>query len=137
MTFEIFEHTADVGIRVHAADEASLFHDAAEALFSLLVVNLGDVRPVVERPLTIEGAERDLLLFDWLNELLYVFETEQLVFAQFQVTLHADRLSAIARGEALDRARHELHHEVKAITYHGLKVEQTNNGWIAEVIVDI
>ncbi len=77
------------------------------------------------------------MLFDWLTELLYIFETERLVLAQFSVRLTAAGLSAVVRGEPLDTTRQVFAHEVKAITYHGLKVEQTASGWQAEVIVDI
>lgn len=137
MPFEIFEHTADLGIRVEAAEEAALFEDAARGLFSVVVVNLEEVRPVLERTFVVAGTERDYLLFDWLSELLYAFDSEQLLFASFEVQLDADGLRATARGEPLDRARHELDHEVKAITYHELKVEATESGWRAEFIVDI
>ena len=60
-----------------------------------------------------------------------------MLFSRFEVKVRPDGLTAAAWGEELDRERHELGHEVKAITYHGLKVEETANGWLAELIVDI
>jgi SHS2 domain-containing protein len=95
------------------------------------------VQLVCTKAFALRGTRRDELLFDWLSELLYVFETERLVLAEFQVTLQDDGLQAEAAGERLDPARHQLEHEVKAITYHNLVVEQTPEGWRAEVIVDI
>ncbi|HEY4309641.1 MAG TPA: archease [Pirellulales bacterium] len=135
--YEVFEHTADLGLRVIAADLETLFADAARGLMSIVVANLDDVRPVRERPFEVAGAQTDFLLFDWLSELLYVFETERLLLADFTVRLTSDGLTATARGEQLDPARHVLAHEVKAVTYHALNVEQTDAGWQAEVIVDI
>jgi SHS2 domain-containing protein len=135
--YEVFDHTADLGLRVRAADLNSLLADAARGLFSVLVANLDQVRPVQEKAYDIAGTEHDYLLFDWLTELLYTFETEKLVLCQFDVRVDADGLHATCRGEPIDRQRHILDHEVKAITYHELKVSRENGGWMAEVIVDI
>jgi SHS2 domain-containing protein len=135
--YEVFEHTADLGLRVIAADLETLFADAARGLMSIVVANVDDVRPARERRFEVAGVQIDFLLFDWLSELLYVFETERLLLADFTVRLTSAGLTATARGEPLDPARHVLAHEVKAVTYHGLNVEQTDAGWQAEVIVDI
>jgi SHS2 domain-containing protein len=135
--FEVFEHTADLGLRVRAATEEALFQDAARGLFSLIVSNLADVQLTETHSLRIEGTEREYLLFDWLNELLYWFESRRLVLADFQVQLTPDGLTAVCRGEPLAEDRHRLEHEVKAITYHGLKMERTGENWQAELIVDI
>lgn len=135
--YEIFEHTADLGLRVRAADLPTLFADAARGLTSMIAANLDAVQPVREVPLRVESGSIDLLLFDWLTEILYLFESEHLLLSQFDIRLAGDALDATARGEPLDELRHQLEHEVKAITYHGLKVEQTSDGWLAEVIVDI
>src|SRR5439155_27271558 len=95
------------------------------------------VRPLHQVEVRLKGTDREYLLFDWLKELLYRFDAEHLLFGRFEVHVTPDGLTGKAWGEPLDRARHELGHEVKAITYHGLKVEQTPDGWLAEVIVDI
>ena len=134
--YELFEHTADLGLRVRAPDLPRLFEDAAAGLFSMIVEELprgGDRRIEVR----IEGQRYDYLLFDWLNELLYRFETEQLILGEFSVQLDPAGLRAEARGERADPERHRLLHEVKAITYHRLLVEQRNGDWFAELIVDI
>ena len=65
------------------------------------------------------------------------FDAEHLVLGRFEVHVNGHSLSGTAWGEPLDPARHVLSHEVKAITYHGLRVEPTADGWLAEVIVDI
>lgn len=134
---ELFEHTADLGLRAEAATLEGLFAEAAACLLSAIVEEPSAVRPNVEVPIRIDGTDREFLLFDWLKELLLRFETDQMLFSEFAVTVRDDGLSATIRGEALDPARHQLAHEVKAITYHELKVVPADAGWLAEVIVDI
>ena len=135
--YETFEHTADLGLRVRAADLDSLFADAGRGLFSLMVANLDAVGLVEEVSLGVVGDELDYLLFDWLNELLYIFETRRLVQVEFHVHVSDGGVQATARGEPFDPSRHQSEHEVKAITYHELKVANEDSDWIAEVIVDI
>jgi SHS2 domain-containing protein len=134
---EVFEHTADLGLRVRAADLDTLFAEAGEALFATLVENPQAVEPRQEVAINLSGDDLEYLFFDWLNRLLSLFETEHLLLCKFRVSVGSDGLTGTAWGEALDRARHELGHEVKAITYHALKVERVEGGWLAEVIVDI
>jgi SHS2 domain-containing protein len=135
--YETFEHTADLGLRVRAPDVNSLFAEAAEALFAVIVDDLASVKATTSVEIELTESEREYLLFDWLKELLYRFDAEHLLFSRFDVHVTETGLTATARGEPLDRARHTLAHEVKAITYHGLRVEMTAGGWLAEVIVDI
>jgi SHS2 domain-containing protein len=135
--YETFDHTADLGLRVRAADVDTLFAEAAQALFAAIVENLGTVEPRQRLDLEIAGDEKEYLLFDWLKELLYHFDSEHVLLSRFEVHVRAGGLSGTAWGEPFDPARHQLLHEVKAITYHGLTVAQTEGGWLAEVIVDI
>ena len=134
---EFFEHTADLGLRIRAAELDALFAEAAIALFNAIVEDLNTVQPLQRVDVRITSDELEFLLFDWLKELLYRFDAEHLLFSRFEVHVAADGLTATAWGEPLDRSRHELAHEVKAITYHGLRVEQILDGWLAEIIVDI
>ena len=135
--FEIFDHTADVGLRVEARRLDELFADAARGLTSLLVDNPEEIRLTTEESFQLEGTEIDYLLFDWLNELLFRFESRGVLFAEFVIRIDERGLNATMRGELCDRSRHRLAHEVKAITYHGLCVEQTESGWQTELILDI
>jgi SHS2 domain-containing protein len=137
MMFEFFEHTADLGLRVRAADLDTLFEEAARALFAAIVEDLEIVEERDHVALELEADDYAYLLFDWLNELLYHFDTKQVLFGHFKVHIEGKRLKGMAGGEPLDPARHSLSHEVKAITYHGLRVEHAADGWLAEVIVDI
>jgi SHS2 domain-containing protein len=135
--YELFDHTADLGLRVTAATLDDLFVDAARGLFAMIVETPAAIEPRVEERFDIPGDDRAFLLFDWLRALLIKSETDGLVFANFAVTVRDDGLTATATGEPLDPEKHGLGREVKAITYHELKVSQTPAGWFAEVIVDI
>jgi len=135
--FELFEHTADLGLRVQATTLEELLAESARGLLSMLVANPQDVRPSQTKTISIDETEPSYLLFDWLSELLYAFEREKLLLSEFELELRDHRLTATCRGELMDISRHQMEHEVKAITYHALRVEQTPAGWEAEVIVDI
>jgi SHS2 domain-containing protein len=135
--YETFDHTADLGLRIRAADLDTLFVEAAQALFATVVEDLATVRPLQKVDVQLQGGAIDYLLFDWLRQLLYHFDAEHLLFGKFEVHVTDSGLTASAWGEPLDRSRHNLEHEVKAITYHGLRVEKIGDEWEAEVIVDI
>jgi SHS2 domain-containing protein len=134
---EIFEHTADIGLRIQAKDLETLFSEAGKALFSAIVANPEQVRHVEEVQFTIKGTDYEELLHDWLSELLFTFHIRRLLFAEFTVQFREDGLFAVARGEPIDFTRHELEGEIKAITWHGFKIEHVEDGLLAEVIVDI
>ena len=135
--YETFEHTADLGLRIRAKTLDGLFVDAAKALFSAIVANPDSIRSVNQFKIDIKGDRKDDLLFDWLAELLYTFDTEHVLFFDFEVHLTESGLTATVQGEPIDTDRHELETDIKAITYHQLKVLQMENGWLAEVIVDL
>ena len=135
--YEIFAHTADVGITARADTLPALFADAARGLFSLIVGNAATVEPRARERFDLQADDLDDLLFDWLSELLFRFDTRHLLFVDFDVTIAGTALTGTAAGEPYDQSRHELEHEVKAITYHGLDVRRSGDGWEATVIVDI
>lgn len=135
--YELFEHTADLGLRVRASDLNTLFEEAASCLFSAVLEDITSVQPRLQVTVEVSGTDREFLLFDWLRDLLMRCDADRVVFGKFKVDVRDDGLTGTAWGEPLDPARHLLAHEVKAITYHELKVEKTSDGWLAEVIVDI
>jgi SHS2 domain-containing protein len=135
--YETFEHTADLGLRVRAPDLDTLFAEAARGLFSVIVEDPGAVQPRERLDVRLPPDEREYLLFDWLRQLLANFDARHLLFSRFEVHVDDSGLTGTAWGEPLDRARHVLDHEVKALTYHGLRVERADGGWLAEIIVDI
>ena len=135
--YELFEHTADLGLRVRASDLDTLFAEAAACLFTAILEDIGTVEPRQSVTVELSGANREFLLFDWLRDLLLRCDADHMVFGKFEVRVRDDGLTGTAWGEPLDPARHVLAHEVKAITYHELKVIEIEGEWLAEVIVDI
>jgi SHS2 domain-containing protein len=102
------------------------------------MVDLSDVNPVEERSLRLAGDSLDELLVAWLSELLYLFETEGLLFSDFRVTVGPGvSLTATMRGERPAPERHRWKLAVKAVTYHQAEVAPINGGWRAQVILDI
>lgn len=135
--YELFDHTADLGLRCVSADLHSLFADAAKCLFSAIVDDPSAIDSRDEIGIQIDGTDLAFLLFDWLKELLTRFDRDGMLFGRFDVSVRDDGLIAKAWGEPFDPTRHALTREVKAITYHELKVERSGDEWLAEVIVDI
>jgi SHS2 domain-containing protein len=135
--YEYFDHTADLGLRVLAPDPENLFRQAAEGLFSVIVEPVLPPACAEQLEFRVEGERLDYLLVDWLTELLYVFESRKLLLGSFEVRIDDRGLKAKALAQPLDVERHRLLHEVKAVTYHGLRVEETQTGWLAELILDI
>ena len=132
--FEELDHTADVGIRAYGESVDELFANAAAGMFSL-ITDLDKVNPVGEYEVRLEARDLKSLLFDFLSELLYVHETEKVLLSEFDVKVTAVALDARARGERIDRARHALHLNVKAVTYHEMVVDPAKG--VAQVIFDI
>jgi SHS2 domain-containing protein len=134
--FEILNHTADVGIIAYGADMKQAFANAGRALFSL-ITELDDVKEVLHRDAELTATDEESLLVEWLNELIYQFDTEGIIFKRFDISqLDNTRLKARGYGERVDRARHKLKREVKAATYHMLEVVK-NDGFRVQVLFDI
>jgi len=138
-TIEIFDHTADVGLRVRGDDLDDLFRTAAEGLVDYVVANREDVRVERSEAIALRAETTADLLFAWLDEIIFRTETTHTLFARFDVRLAADGLSLEAEvgGESIDRDRHVLDHEVKAVTRHGFDLGREGDGWVAELILDI
>lgn len=136
---ELFDHTADLGLRVHAADLDDLFRTAAEGLFDVIVADRAAIRPAVREEVSLSSDSTESLLVAWLNELIYRSETGHRFFGQFDVRVGpgGTALEAEIAGEDIDLARHVVDHEVKAVTHHGVRLEPEPGGWLAEVILDI
>ena len=133
--YETFDHTADIGVRVSAETLPELFADAAAGLFSLITEHEPPPEPSGSRSFSISGSDPSYLLFDWLAELLFLFDTAHLALYDFDVKFSEHGLDATASVWPLDPT--DVKREVKAITYHRLAVEEREDGWMAEYIVDI
>ncbi len=136
--YEIFDHTADVGIIVRGKRIEELFERAAYAMFDVMV-DLDNVYSVGKYRIKISSPTLEDLLVDFLSELLYVYSVEFFVMSDFNVHIHEGgegfELSGIALGEPLNREKHKVKMEIKAVTYHELEIN-LEEGY-AKVLFDI
>jgi SHS2 domain-containing protein len=138
-TVETFDHTADVGLRITSTELSDLFKTAAEGVFDYIVANREQVRVEHVESVSLGAESAEDLLLGWLSELIFRSETTHQLFTEFDVQVAEDGQSLEARigGEPIDRERHMLDHEVKAVTHHGLVLRRDGEAWFAEVILDI
>jgi SHS2 domain-containing protein len=131
------DHTGDAGISVNAADCRELFARAAWGMFSL-ITNMEAIRLAEMSRVQIAADDFSALMVKWLSELNYRHVTEHRLFGQFKVVEMDDAtLLAEVRGERFDPTRHEIFTEIKAVTFHGLRLEHDDNGWKAQIIFDL
>ena len=135
--FEIVDHTADIGIRAFGRTEAEVFQNAATGMFSLIA----DLENVVETSdflIEVEAEDRETLLVAWLNELLYLYDSNDMLLKRFELAeLGETSLKGRAFGEPMDSKRHRLKTDIKAATYHMLRLTEESGRWQAEVIFDV
>ncbi|MDJ0865014.1 MAG: archease [Myxococcota bacterium] len=132
--------TSDLSFVAHGATLEALFAAAAEALLAATVVDPRRVEPRVERAIELAEPDLELLLLRFLGELVYLRDAEHLLLRAGALRLEADgeaRLAGALVGEPLDRARHELDTDVKAVTAYGLRVARDAEGWTARVTLDV
>jgi len=139
--FEHLEHTADVLIVAYGGSLEELFENAARGVFEV-ITDTSRVEPRVERSVESRGMDLEQLLYKWIEDLLYIHETEGLVLGYFKV--HSIRrvgedyvLKATVRGEKFDESRHEYRTMVKAMTYAQMSIKKINDAWKASFVVDI
>jgi len=135
--YELIEHTADIGIRVKGKDLNDLFKNSASAMFDIIAEKKES--PVIkQRKIKIEQKADNLeeLLVNWLNELLSLSATKELIFSEFRINkIDKNTLQAVVIGE--DIKNYRVNTEVKAATYHQLKLEEAKGGLQAELIFDV
>ena len=151
-SYEILEHTADVGLKAYGRTLPELFVNAARGMIALALeppvvpvpsgvegseVEPQEVRPAQCRPLSARGEDREELLVHYLSEILYALDAEGWQFSEFRIqTLEATAIEAEGWGEQSERSSHRRV-AVKAVTYHQVSVAQTAEGWEAVVYFDI
>ena len=133
--YEFIEHTADTGLVAYGETLAEAFANAAYGMFSI-ITDLEDVKESESRRVTVSEPDTEALLFAWLNDLIYLFDVEALLFKRFDIVeLDDENLMAICHGEKYDASRHRLKTEVKSATYHLMEVDREKNA--VRVIFDI
>jgi SHS2 domain-containing protein len=132
---------ADVAFEAWGKTREEMFIAAADALMNVMVADLETIRPIEEVEIQLENRALDMLLFDLLGELIFYKDSRLLLLRIDSSNITINRgdytLRATARGERLDTARHPLTVDVKAVTLHRFKVEETKDGWRAVVVLDI
>ncbi len=137
MTYRFLPHTADIKVAIEAASFEDLLADAT-AIVRGLLAGEGSVEPREERRVTATGADASDVLLRYLQELLYLFDTEGFLPAIVDTDRFTGNEAAVrVGGELYDPARHEHQPEVKAATRHGLRVERRADAWYAEVVFDV
>jgi SHS2 domain-containing protein len=135
--FEFLEHTSDVGILARGRTREEALLAASQGLVSILV-DAAPFRALEERHFKAPGPDEAAQIVNWLNEILFFFDTDGIVFVEFQIdSWTANEISGRARGERFDIERHEFRTAVKAATYHQFESQQTADGWEIRVFVDV
>jgi len=135
--FEILDHTADIGLIIYGENLKTLFENAGEAFFRL-ITDLKKVRRRVEKRVEIKGEDLKRLMVDWLTELLYFHDVENLLFKGFKVeSIGENGLKAVVKGEPFQEGVHVIKTEVKAVTYHQIEVLKKKGSWRAQIIFDL
>lgn len=135
--YEVLEHPADIGFRAFGADLPELFANAAVAMLSI-ADDPAAAEPREQYRIAVASGDRESLMVDWLNEVLYWFDGKRIAFRDFRVAALSDTwIDATGAGEPRESERHRARLIVKAVTYHQLKVEQRGGLWVAEVYLDI
>ena len=133
--------TADIAFEATGRDLAQLFTAAADATMNVMIDNLNSIEPRETRQIELSNNEIDMLLFDFLQELIYFKDAERLLLRARNIRIEErDKryfLTAKAVGERLDATRHHQRADVKAVTLHGFSVEKEDGGWKARVLLDI
>ena len=131
--FEEVEHTADLALKVHGQSLEEIFANAAYGLFSLMA-DLENLSPSFNREVRLGAPDRESLLVDWLNELLYLHEVEEEIYTRFEIeSLSSTALSATVWGTKMKAG--EL--TVKAATFHDLEIRETEGGYMTTVVFDV
>ena len=143
MPYEFLEDiaTADIAFRAWGKNLEELFQAAGDATINVMIDNLEAIEPKEQRTFSLENDELDMLLFNFLQELIYYKDSEQLLLRSQQIQVEKKdgnhQLTAITQGEKLDSKRHQQRVDVKAVTLHRFQLEKTDQGWVAMVILDI
>ena len=135
--FKFIDHTADMGILVYGETLPLLFQHAAEGLLHI-ITDPERIREKESREISVRANGLEELLVNWLNELLYLFETSGFLFRRSEILHLGDYfIEAAAFGEIFDEGYHPILRTIKATTYHQLRVTREKAGWEARIIFDL
>jgi SHS2 domain-containing protein len=134
--YTLLEHTADIAVRVRAGDLKGLFRNTARAMFDIIAEKQSESKKKKKIAIKQQADTLDELFVNWLNELLSLSATKELIFSDFKINkLTEKNLEATLSGESVKN--YKMNTEIKAATYHQLKIEKSAKGWQGEVIFDV
>ncbi|MCM8832102.1 MAG: archease [Candidatus Omnitrophica bacterium] len=133
MKYKILEHTADIKIKIFGKTINELFKNSAIALFSTLTEQKS--KSIKKQSIILEAENLEDLLVSWLNELIFLFFTYKFVPANYSISINQNKLEAKIYGESLKNLK--VNTEVKAATYHNLRIRKNKNGLEANIIFDV
>jgi len=132
---------ADIAFEATGRDLPELFTAAADATINVMIDNLDSIEPREARQIELSNDNVEMLLFDFLQELIYFKDARRLLLRALEMQIDQKGetyfLKAKVAGERLDDTRHQQRADVKAVTLHGFSVEKKNGGWKARVLLDI
>jgi SHS2 domain-containing protein len=135
--YRILEHPADLGIEAFGRTLKEAFESAALGLTSI-IVDPASVDPSEQRSVSLQGTDPENLLVVWLSEIIYLYDGEDFLLSRVRIHQLADGiLDATLFGEKIIEGKHTLKMDVKAITYHQLKVEESPEGVLLRIFLDI
>ena len=136
--YEILDHTADILLKSYGSSLAEAFEHAAVGMFDQIYPTT-DVKSIGEFQVDLQNDDIEQLLVDWLSELLYIHETQKIIFAKFKVNLDEknNKLVSQAYGENIDPEKHVIANEIKAVTYHMLEIGCQDQNYFVKVLFDI
>ena len=139
--FEFIDHTADVGIKAWGATLTELFENSAKGMFSVIAKEGRKAQgPKIEKRIDISKNTESFeeILVSWLSELLYIFNMEKIYFEDFKISsLNNNGIAADTKGVSLDLYQSDLYTEIKAVTFHNLKIEEDVEGFSCTIIFDV
>lgn len=135
--YKIIEHTADVGIKVYAEDIKQLFEMAALGMFDV-ITDIKKINSIIKKEVKIQSDSTNDLLVDWLNELVFKFDVNKILFGKVDIEkISSTYLSAKIYGEKYDPDKHNIKTGIKAVTYHSLDIKKQNKVWNVQIIFDV
>ena len=137
MDYELLDHTADACIRVYGKSFDELFENAARAMMEL-ITDRERINPSQEIEIEVRGETKEELLVHWLQEILFLHEVKKMVFKDFRLNLISEtHAKGKAIGEKIDIDKHEISFDIKAVTYHNLKIEPINDKLKVDIVFDV
>ena len=137
MPYQLIDHTADLGIKASGATLAELFETIAAAMFDQ-IVETRQLKGLARTRVDITGIDREDLMISWLRELLFLWNGREMLVKRIAIkTISETAVSAVVTYDPYDPQTHEILTDIKAVTYHAVRVEKSEAGWETSVIFDV